>query len=388
MATLTELTAPLTADEIKTAIYAAIAAEGTSTTNWKPSSVVRTIIAIVAAILAAFSTLSALLARAGFLSTSSGYWLTLVAWYVWGVARVVATYATADVTLVNATGNEYTLDPGDLILANSTTGKTYVNTDTVVIGGLATVTDVPVVAQESGSGSSAIAGAIDTITTGPLNVTVTNPSAAVGLDDESDTALIARCLSSLVAASPNGAREAYSYFARNAVRSVGTSIGVTRTRVFPSTTTGQVSIYVATPSGGVSGTVGNLNTDLGALDDYLQRNVVPLCVVLTTASAVEASVPVTYEAWVYDTGLWTEVTLEAAVETALAAKLALEPIGGHVIGSAVGKVFAQVLESTINATASDIFKVEVSGSDVELDEDEVPVLGTVTATINFIEVPA
>ena len=56
---LAELTTPLTADEVEAALYAALAARGAKTTAWKPGAVVRTIIAGVAIVLAAFSSLVA-----------------------------------------------------------------------------------------------------------------------------------------------------------------------------------------------------------------------------------------------------------------------------------------------------------------------------------------
>ena len=131
--TLETLTTPLTVAEIKTAIYDTMAANGVDTTGWKPGAVVRTMVAGVAIILAAFSALIALLARSGFLSLSEGEWLTLVARYVYDTERITATFATGTVTIDNASGNIYAIDPGDLILLNTATGATYRNTALVNI---------------------------------------------------------------------------------------------------------------------------------------------------------------------------------------------------------------------------------------------------------------
>src|SRR3989304_1758463 len=87
MSTLAELTTPLTVDEIKTAIYAALAPNGAATTTWKPGAVVRTIITGVAIVLAGFSRLQAAIAKSGFLGLAEGDWLTLVAFYVYDVTR-------------------------------------------------------------------------------------------------------------------------------------------------------------------------------------------------------------------------------------------------------------------------------------------------------------
>ena len=99
-----------------------IAATGTKTTNWKPGAVVRTIVAVLAFVLAAFSVLTSLLAKSGFLELSSGAWLTLVARYVYGVERDTGSFATGFVTLDNAGGGVYSGDPDDLLFTNPTTG--------------------------------------------------------------------------------------------------------------------------------------------------------------------------------------------------------------------------------------------------------------------------
>ena len=84
---LDTLTTPLTVAEIKAAIYDTIASEGVATTGWKPGAVVRTVIAGVAIVLAAMSSLIALVAKSGFLELSEGDWLTIVAEKIYGTTR-------------------------------------------------------------------------------------------------------------------------------------------------------------------------------------------------------------------------------------------------------------------------------------------------------------
>ena len=101
---LDELTTAMTADEVETAIYDALGVRKAATTTWKTGSVVRTIIAGVARVLAAFSSLSALVAAGGFMELATEDWLTLLADYVFGVERIDGTYATGDVRFTNASG--------------------------------------------------------------------------------------------------------------------------------------------------------------------------------------------------------------------------------------------------------------------------------------------
>ena len=125
---LATLTTALTADEVEAAIYDAVEARGAKTSAWKPGAVVRTIIAGVSIVLAAFSSLIALVAAGGFLELATGDWLTLVARYVFGVERIGATFATGTVTLTNGSGTPYSGGADDLIVQNSTTDAVYRST--------------------------------------------------------------------------------------------------------------------------------------------------------------------------------------------------------------------------------------------------------------------
>ena len=174
--TLEELITPMTVDEAKTAIYDALAARGVTTTGWKPGAVVRTIIAALAIILAAFSELQASLARSGFLDLAEDAWLTLLARYVYDVERDTGAFATGTVLASNSTGSIYSGDPGDLIFLNSTTGKTYRNTEAFTIGSLAEDVEIAVEAIEIGTASSAEAGAIDALVTTLNGITVDRKS--------------------------------------------------------------------------------------------------------------------------------------------------------------------------------------------------------------------
>lgn len=385
MATLDELTRPLTRTEVQTKIYTAIAALGVDTTVWKSGAVVRTMIAACSIMIAAFSTLVAAIARSGFLELAEGAWLTHVAHYVYGVDRDEATFATGFVTLTNAGGGIYDLDPGDLVLANGA-GKQYRNVGAVSLDALSSAT-IAVRAVEAGSASTTAAGTVTELVTPLLGVSATNALAIVGRDEERDPALRARCYEMLGALSPMGPWDAYSYAARNALRADGSSIGVARVRTVKDGF-GNVTTYVATSSGAVAGTEGNPASDLGIIAEAVQQSAAPLAVTAHIASASTLSVAVTYKLWIYNTTGLSPAQIQAAITARLVAFMSSVPIGGHIVGGDPGKVFVDAIRTTIGATLPEIFHVEVTApaADVVLSISQVPVLGLVTAT-SITQVP-
>ena len=384
---LAELITPMTVAEASETIYAALAARGVKTTGWKPGAVVRTIVAALAIILAAFSRMQAAIAKSGFLDTAEGAWLTLLAFYVYSVTRDEGSFATGVVTCVNSTGSIYSGDPGDLVFINTASGKTYRNTEVFTIGSMSTV-DIAIEAIEIGSDSTSLAGEIDDLVTTLNGVSVSNAADVIGSDAESDALLRLRCRESLGILSPNGPRDAYAYVARTTKRLVGSSIGVTRCVVIPDGY-GNVDVYLATASGGVTGTVGDTSTDLGVIDEAIQLQVVPEAVTATVQSATSLTVAVTYELWVRDTIGLTATQVEDAVNDALSAAISDVPIGGEVIAPAAGKVYIDTLEAAIDGAlpAGSIVKrtITVPAADVAVATNEAPVAGTMTATaIHFV----
>lgn len=397
MLALDDLTTPWTKDEVETSIYQALAAVGLSTTTWKPGAWARTVISGASICFSAFTTLNAKVARMGFLELAEGDWLKLKAKYDYDVEADDASFATGVVTLVNSEGGVYNLDPDDLILLNTTTGKTYRNTAAISLGALSTLEDVPIQAEEAGSASSAAAGAIDDFVT-PLNgVTVTNPVALVGTDEQEDPSIRTECSEKLGSLSPFGPWDAYTYAAKHATRtSNGSNVGVTRVRSKPDGF-GNVTTYVATATGAVTGDVDDPDTDLGAVNEAIQRAAAPLAVTANVESATPVTVAVTYQLWIYNSAGLTAAQVAAAVQTSLATFFASEPIGGDVLGVDPGKVFQSAIAAAIAATRQPasaaaplpIFRVAVStpAGDTTLAESEVPVLGTVTATVNLVTPP-
>jgi hypothetical protein len=388
--TTDDLTTPLTVADVKASIYRVMATIGVSTTGWKPGAVVRTIVAANAIVIAALSNLIALIARSGFLELAAGAWLTLVAFFTYNVTRIEATFASGNVTLNNTGGGVYSLGPGDLILSNPATGKTYRNTSPVSVGALQVGIVVPVAAIEAGAASTALPNEITGFVTPLLGVNSTNPLAVVGFDAEEDPALQARCSDKLGSLSPNGPPDAYSFVARSALRADGSPVGVTRVRSIPDGL-GGIDVYLATPSGGLTGTVGDLSTDLGAADDLLQRSATPLAVTARVHAASPVVIPVTYEIWLYNDGGLTSLQIQDAIGVELANFMAVQPIGGNAIDVDPGKVFVSAISAVVGRArlrptdpASPrlaIFRVAITdpATDTVIAAGQVPVLGAVSS---------
>ena len=383
---LADLTTPLTVAEAKQAIYDAIAAQGVSTTNWKPGATARTIVAGLAIVLAAFSTLQALIAKSGFLSLAEKDWLTLVARHVYGVERDLGTFAAGEITLTNAGGGVYSGDAGDLVFYSSAGSlKSYRSTAAYSLGAMGTTT-VAIEAIEIGASSTVGAGEIDTMVTTLTGVTCSNAAALVGMDAETDAALRVQCEAKLGSLSPNGPRDAYTYLAKSAKKADGvTPIGVTRVLTVADGV-GGVDVYVATASGSVTGTVGDLATDLGRVDEAIQTQCAPLGITARVQSASPLAIDITYELWLLDTSGLTDPLVEAAVLAALLTYVTTQPIGGVVISPAAGKVYVSALETVIGAavraaTTTDVYVVKVAvtlpAADVAVAVTQCPMLGAV-----------
>lgn len=389
---LDDLITPLTVAEIRTSVYSVLAAVGVTTTNWKPGAVVRTIITALAIVCAGLSALISLIARSGFLDTAVGSWLTLVAHYVYGVERIPATFATGVVRFTNAGGGVYgPLAPGDLSVSRTdpNTGITYsfVNTSTVTIPALSFL-DVDVAATEQGAAPSALPGEIDTMVTVLSAVTCSNAAVVQGFDAEEDPALRTRCRERLGALSPNGPADAYRFVAKSVTRADGSAIGATRVRVVKDLI-GGVDVYVATTAGGIAGAVGDLSTDLGLIDDAIQKQCVPLAITARVHSANVVVIPITYSFWLYGNSGLTIAQVDATVQAELDAFMIKRPIGGDVVGVAQGYVFKEALEATIlRSRTSDgtllpgiKCAVLIPNADVALAPNDVPVLGTIIGTV-------
>lgn len=353
---------------------------GVPARSWRVGGVSRTILRVVARTYAGFAALIALAIKAMFLETSSGAWLTLLAYYVYGVSRVEATFATGQVQLTNGGGGIYTLNPGELRVLWTATGKAYTNTSTFTLNP-GDVLLVDVQAVEQGSASSAPVGAVTSFETVLLGVTVTNPAAIVGLDEETDDTLRAACKAKLAALSVRGPRGAYAYAVRVAVRGDGTPVNVNRLQVSASSSTGVVTVYVAAPSGAPD------PTDLDYIETSIEDVARPDSVTVNVLAATMVPVTRTLTVWARRVDGVSAADIQGMVETSLVNAIASYPIGGiPKPPSTQGYLYADFLAGTAKGAHVAIFDVDGGGADVALDPGEVATL-TATVDVRLVEVP-
>jgi uncharacterized phage protein gp47/JayE len=350
-------------------------------TSWRAGDPTRALFQLEAELIEALESVVAGYIASGFLDHAEGDWLEVLAEQVFGVTVSPASYASTTVTLTNAGGGVYTIDAGDLVLKNTTSGATYRNTTggTLSAGG---TLDIAVEAEEAGADFSAAAGEIDDLVTTLLGVTCTNATAAIGTDKQSESTTRQQCRDKLDSLSPNGPAGAYTYVARNS-ELTGTT-AVTRARAYGDSTTGVVNVYVAGSSGAVAA------PDVALVEDAIATWATPICITANVASASAVTVAVTYELWVYQSVNKTTAEIEEDVEDALGDMFAAREIGGDIIPPAdTGSLYKSLIESTIRGLYPEAFRVSVTtpAGDTALTNSQVAVLGTVTATINLVEDP-
>lgn len=384
MADIDDATAALTVDEASAGLYAAADAYGAETSSWKAGAVPRTIFAVVAVVLAAFSRGISTLAKSGFLALASGEWLTYCARYLYSTERQAATFATCQMQLVNAGALVFELDAGDVTFA-TTSGKLFRNRAGFTLGPGDTL-PLTIDAIEAGAASSAGVGTITRIVSPTMrNVTASNTTAAKGLDAERDADLKVRALAYMGLRSPNGPRDAYDRAARDATRVVdGSLVGINRTRSFAGDS-GVVTTYVGTAAGAVAGDPDDTSTDLGSVADAIRRKAAPLGMTPVVASAEDVDIDVTITLYMIDDGSIVDADVESAVEDALSDFFADHQIGGMKLDpeQEFGTVYRDAIRGVIFGLDSRTFQTALTlpADDIELDPDQEPVLGALNVSI-------
>ncbi len=384
---------PLTEEQVKATIYTLLAALGITTTSWKRGGVTRTLIAVLAMVIAGFTLLMAAAIRGTILELATGGWLTLLARYVYGVERITATFAETGVTLANSGGGEYSLDPGDLIVLNTTSGKTYKNVNSIALGSMQTLTGVRVRAVEPGSEGNAASGQIDGFETPLLGVTVTNPEAAVGIDEQDDVSLRQDCADARAALSPFGPSEAYKYFAKRVpggaplTRADGSTIGVNRTQVTIDNLGGAITVFVATASGDVAGDVNTPGDDLYVVDQNLRTWAMPAGVTLTTQNANAVDLTVQYNVWADAASGLSANDVKQKIDAALTAYFATFSLGGATRNGTNYYAFLSKIQGLIESADPSILSVSLPAplGDVAMDPgDRIHLILSGSSTVAMV----
>lgn len=362
---------PLTKEQVEATILNLLTGLGVSVTSWKRKGTARNIIGASSTVIAGLTLLLSAAIKGTILELAEGIWLTLLAFYVYGVTRVPASFAEGVVTLENEGGGVFELDPGDLVVLNKATGKSYVNTARVELGALETLEEVPVRAVEIGSASTATPGQIDAFVTPLLDVTVTNPAALVGVDEQLDPELREDCADARSALSPLGAKDAYSYFAKRIiggtplVRADGTPVGVNRTKVVVPGANGAVTVYVATASGAVAGDIETPGTDLYLVHENIKLRAAPWGTTVTTANATPVNWTVKYTVHADASAGKSAEAIESTIDAALVAYFATYPIGGLSINGTDYYVFVNRTRGIIDQADSAIVSAVVNTPTVD-----------------------
>jgi phage-related baseplate assembly protein len=373
MPLLSDLISVETRESVNATLLSIAASLGLKTTSWQSGGTIRVFLATVAQKFADYTAVKREIVRGVFLELAEGDWLAFTAEQRYGVTKRPARAATGNVTLTNTDAQTYNLPPGDLIVAHSVTGKTYRNTAAISLP-TGVLENVPVQADEVGTASDAAPGLVTALVTSLVGVTVTNPDALLGANLETDPELKARAKAEQQAISAMGPKGVYHAVATSPTLSP-TASPITRTGDSLDTTTGLLTVYLATATGAP------IPADVAIVQSAYDEWAEPMGFLATAAASAELVVPVTATI-VVDSSL-TDVEIGVLVESALGAYFATLPIGGYVVPPDSGLVFADGIRSAIRGAVDGIVKTTLTlpAADVAIAPGQVAVLGTVTLTI-------
>ncbi len=384
MVSFSDLLSTKTLDDWKRSIVNVATLVGLKTENWAEGGYTRTLVALFAQLYKTAGDVIRLIAASGFLDTADGDWLTLLAKSVFNVERIEATFAKAPLalTLTNGGGGLFTFEERDIVVAHSSSGKTYRNTTGGALSpGIGQTLTLDLEAEEAGTDSNAAIGSITILITTFLGVTCSNVVALAGLDEESDPDLRQRCRDSLAILSLGGIKAAYAYFARSAVRPDGSAIGVTRVKVIPPPGDGTLDVYIATASGEVA------MDDVAIVQDVFDESVTPYGFDATAISATNKSITAPCEIWIPSSLGLTEAAARAVVLAALESYVETLPIGGVVISPATGQVYWRALLGIVESSIPGMLKAELDAeTDTAIATGEVPVWGGVLSDTTVTQV--
>jgi phage-related baseplate assembly protein len=203
--------------------------------------------------------------------------------------------------------------------------------------------------------------------TGPASNWLTT----LGTDQQTDAILRLANQSKWATLSGNSPSAAYEFWALSAVDVNGDNVGITRVLVPEPPGDGTLIVYIATADGVPDG------SQVTAVQDYIDaRKPVTAVPTVTAASTVAVNVTVTV------TMRAGAAVTEQDVEDAISAVVNGTPIGGTPDGGNADLIHSELIYR-IRDLSTDIIKVVVSApaSDVEIDEDEIAVTGTLTVTL-------
>jgi hypothetical protein len=180
------------------------------------------------------------------------------------------------------------------------------------------------------------------------------------LDEQSPDDIEEQCNATLGALSPNGPPDAYEYVVRNPELTGVTDI--TRAATVDDSDTGDVTVYVAGPSGAVAG------ASVTAAQAAVETWATPLCITPTVVNATGVTVNVTATIAGDDIPGDFEGTIESALGLLFAGLDIGEDVATSLISHTIHDSIPQIKSVTLTQPAAA----------VTIDAGEVPVLGTVS----------
>jgi phage-related baseplate assembly protein len=375
---LDDLVKPLTADEVLETFLSTLETLGVKARSWRTGGVARTILKVVATSYASYTTVQANFIKSAFLDYAAGDWLTLAAKQIFNVDRRAATFATGKLTLVNNSVSVYTRAAQAVRFRNPTTKKVYTNVAGFTINPGQTL-EIDVVAIELGTASNAAPGTIVEFETVLFGVACTNAAAVVASPAESDTDLKVRCRAKQATISVRGPRDAYVYAVTSALRIDGTPVDINRSQISPSSSTGTVTVYVASPAGApIAG-------DITAVAESIEAVARPDSVTVSVLAATTVPLARTLTVWARRQNGVSSSDISALVNAALIDAIAAYPIGGLPKPPVTqGYLYADFLAGVVKSAHASIYDVDGTGSDVALNPGEVATLAT-TITVRVID---
>lgn len=288
-------------------------------TSWQPGSTGLTLLETDAQVTEDVYTLARVFAGGGLLDYAEDDWLDLLGENLYNLLRLQGSFTKGALLLIDTTGAGPFVQAAGSLYARSASGLLYFNESALTIpqsGSVSATFKAEQVGQRYNVGN----GTIRTLSTPLAGVSVNNPDpgsgtwvTTQGADVESDALYRSRCKARWGTLGTGPTAEVYDLWARTA------STEVTRTTVRPSPTVpGEVEVFLAGPSGPVSG---GAETDV---DDYIQPRVALTNTVLVDSATAHA---VTVTATVYvRAGFEAQAAIECAAN--LDALFTALPVGG------------------------------------------------------------
>ncbi len=377
MISIEDLINPPTQDQVFESWLSELETLGIPARSWFKGGVSRTILRVVALTYAIFAALVVLAIKSAFLDTATGDWLTRLAYYVYGVTRTPARFASGVLQFANTGGAVYSFAIGEIRAVNPDTGKAYANAEAFTLNP-GDIKNVSISAVEVGSASSCAPNTITQLETVLLFVTITNPEAVVGVDAQDDETLRQLCRDKLAALSLMGPRGAYAYAVGIAVRLDGSPVDINRRRIYSDPNTGIVTVICASPAGTP------ISSDLDAVALSIENVARPDGVTAVVVGASESPLAQTITVWAQKTTGLDATTLEGLVNEALILAIETYPIGGLNKPPALqGKLWASFVDGVAKSAHPAVYATD-GALDLSLNTADVATLAA-TVAVRFTE---